>query len=157
GAGRSAVSGLMPRRPRTISFTRAGVTPMARASALLESPSGCMKSACRISPGWTGGSVSMETSVIVHDLDIRRTLFGPGETQPELIVDADAVLVLAIAPKRLQAIAGRNRQVVQVHGRIEIRQLAARNGLNVPEAHHTPAREQRLRILAAEAPDRYID
>src|SRR5690606_14915348 len=91
GAGRSAVSGLMPRRLRTISFTRAGVTPMARASALLESPSGCMKSACRISPGWTGGSVSMETSVIVHDLDIRRTLFGPGETQPELLVDADAV------------------------------------------------------------------
>ena len=38
------------RRPRTISLFLAGVTPMALASAVLESPKGSMKSCLRVSP-----------------------------------------------------------------------------------------------------------
>jgi len=53
-AKRSAVSAVMPQRSRTMSFTRLGVTLMARATALLDNASGCMNSARRISPGWMG-------------------------------------------------------------------------------------------------------
>ena len=50
-AKRNAVSAVMPRRSRTISLMRAGVTPNARAKALADSPIGTMNSSRRISPG----------------------------------------------------------------------------------------------------------
>src|SRR5512143_1646815 len=50
-ARRNAVSAVMPRRSRTISLMRAGVTPSAWAKAVADSPSGAIYSSLNISPG----------------------------------------------------------------------------------------------------------
>jgi hypothetical protein len=42
------------------------------------------------------------TSVVVHNFHVRRTIASPAETDPELVVDADAVMALAVAPQRFR-------------------------------------------------------
>jgi hypothetical protein len=44
--------------------------------------------------------------VVVHDLDTFRTSVGPGEADPPLVVDPDAVLAPSVALQRLQADEG---------------------------------------------------
>src|SRR5690606_9819816 len=53
-ASRNAVSGVMPRRPRTISFMRVAGTWSMVDRALTLIPSGARYSSRRISPGWIG-------------------------------------------------------------------------------------------------------
>jgi hypothetical protein len=45
--------------------------------------------------------------VIVHDLDLCRAFRGPNKARPELIVDPDRMLALAIASQRLKMVAPR--------------------------------------------------
>jgi len=66
-------------------------------------------------------------SVIVDDLDIRRTASGPDEANPELVVDPDGMLTLSITGKSFKTIARRRSQVGQPGRGIEITQLALRN------------------------------
>jgi hypothetical protein len=54
-ASRSAVDGVMPRRPLTISFSRTYETPIRSASSAWVMPSGLMNSSSSISPGGVGG------------------------------------------------------------------------------------------------------
>lgn len=51
--------------------------------------------------------------MVVDDLDVPCSAFTPDEADPPLIVDADTRLSSAIAFERLQAIAGRNAQIIQ--------------------------------------------
>jgi hypothetical protein len=44
------------------------------------------------------------TSVVIDDFHIYRTLIGPSETNSVLIIDADAVLPLAISSQNLQPV-----------------------------------------------------
>jgi len=43
--------------------------------------------------------------VDVNDLDLFWPCFRPDKAEPELVVDADTVLAMAVPPERLQAIA----------------------------------------------------
>src|SRR3990172_41936 len=59
--------------------------------------------------------------VIVHDLNIDRTrrTFPPLETNPPLVIDADAVLAFPIPEQCLEAVAGKGGEVLQRPGRLE--------------------------------------
>jgi len=52
-------------------------------------------------------------SVIVHDLDLMRPILAPDETDAPLVVDADAVLPLAVPFQGFELVPRRNPQVRQ--------------------------------------------
>src|SRR3569833_1378431 len=126
----------MPRRSRTISLTRAVVTPIAFASALLESPSGAMNSSRRISPGWMGASfrVLCEPLMIVDDFHVFRIGARPAETDAELVVDPDAVLAVTVAFQFFQTVSGWNAQKAQVGSRVQQFEHSLCELLDRPEA-----------------------
>jgi hypothetical protein len=64
------------------------------------------------------------TSMVVHDLHVRRSVTGPSEADPELVVDTDAVLALSVAPQLLQPISRRRAQEIQRMRSIQHRELA---------------------------------
>jgi hypothetical protein len=51
--------------------------------------------------------------VVVNDFDLLWPGFRPDKAEPELVVDADAVLAMAVSPKGLQAIARWDLQIVE--------------------------------------------
>ena len=64
---------------------------------------------------------------MVGNLNVRRPCIGPNEADPELIVDADAVLSRSITRQRFEAITRRRFQVLK-HGRgLQHRELASRD------------------------------
>src|SRR3546814_8817665 len=113
-------------------------------------PIGSMKSCSRISPGWMGGSrLAMEvSSVVVDDLDIGGLRALPAKTHAELVVDAHAVLPLAVAPQCSQAVARRDTQVVEVSRPVELFAIESRHGVYAAETSsaETPTK---LRTLMA--------
>jgi hypothetical protein len=88
--------------------------------------------------------------VIVDNFNIMRTIGAPDKTDTPLIVDADAVLALAIALQRLELISWRYAQASQLICRMNLKQLASGNTLDVPEAGDCLASEQSLCIGAHE-------
>jgi hypothetical protein len=73
---RSAVSAVIARFPRTMSFTRVAGTFSSMASRLAVRPSGFRKSSRSVSPGWIGGIVFFfaicYASVVVRNLNAMR-------------------------------------------------------------------------------------
>jgi hypothetical protein len=65
--------------------------------------------------------------MVVHDFDLRRAFRRPNEAHPELVVDSDRVLPLAIRRKRFKAIAGRRPQIAEITRGVEIAQFPARH------------------------------
>ena len=59
--------------------------------------------------------------VIVHDLNVGRPhrIFRPLETNPPLVVNADAVLALPVRSQRLKTVAGQGGKIPQRHRRCE--------------------------------------
>src|SRR5208282_4390076 len=109
-----AVSAVTPRAPLTMALMRLEGTCSSAASALALSLSGFKNSSRKISPGWVVVRVGVIKavlhamgSVVVRDLDRRRSFFRPDEANPELVVDPDAVLALAVSFKRFEPVAGR--------------------------------------------------
>ena len=84
--------------------------------------------------------------MIVHDFDVISAGIGPSETQPELIVDPDAVLSLSITFEPLQMIPRRNAKVIQPPRDFELAKLATGHHGNVRKALYRMAFGQRLRI-----------
>ena len=91
--------------------------------------------------------------MVIHNLNIFRFVAGPFETNSPLVVDAYAVLSLAVAFQRLEAIAGRNQQILQAAGLAQLQQLAPRRPLDRAEAGHRLIAEQRLRLRRTEGLD----
>jgi hypothetical protein len=91
-------------------------------------------------------------SVVIDDLDIRRPRRRPRETDPPLVVDADAVLTHPITLQRLETIAWRNSYIVEDDGCIENHQLPEcdandprvkrSNRMPMPQALGIPASER---------------
>ena len=96
----------------------------------------------------------MLSLVIVDDLNLVSVTFGPNETEAPLVVDANAVLPLAIATKLLQMVARRHPQVMQGLRVVQHYELAPRGILNAHKTQATPAVEKRVRIFASERSDR---
>jgi hypothetical protein len=92
--------------------------------------------------------------VVVHDLNIGRTVARPAEADAPLIVDPDRVLALPIPPQGFEPIGGRNPKVTKPFGCIDCFELPAGylEYLN-REALWTLAVENCLRNLIFEAPD----
>jgi hypothetical protein len=62
--------------------------------------------------------------VVVDDLDIVRIRASPSETDPPLVVDANAVLAIPVALQGFKPIARRDPQVIQGRGGIQQGELA---------------------------------
>jgi hypothetical protein len=77
----------------------------------------------------------------------------PAEANAELVVNADAVLALAVTSQRLQAVAQRRVQVVQRAGRVEVTQLSQRLPGNGVPAAVPPGAEQFLGVRVGKACD----
>src|SRR5713101_1863421 len=58
-------------------------------------------------------------SMIVNDFDIVSVSVAPDETNPKLVIDADAMLPGSVTLQSLQAVAWRNAQVFQPCGAVE--------------------------------------
>src|SRR6266849_3216847 len=94
-ANRSAVSAVIERVPWMISLIRGGGTRISLASRYWLIPKGLRNSSNRTSPGGTGGSfAACGLRVVICNLDFIGISVPPAETNPPLIVDADAVLPL---------------------------------------------------------------
>jgi hypothetical protein len=75
--------------------------------------------------------------MVINDLHTLSAMTGPAEADPPLIIDPDAVLSFSVATQSLQPIAGRNPQVIEAGGDLELAQLAAshdRDTLKAPDA-----------------------
>src|SRR5690348_5970918 len=81
-------------------------------------------------------------SMVIRDFDIEGVTALPSKTHAELVVDANAVLPDAIALEGFETVAGRDTQITQRGGCLEILELAAGDGLDVHETPHTQAVEQ---------------
>src|SRR5688572_9942842 len=78
-----------------------------------------------------GPHVVLPSSVVVGDLDVGRSGRGPGEANPPLIVDPDAVLTGAVSAQLLQTIPWWHAQVVECLSRINYQQLPIRHSLQI--------------------------
>ena len=74
--------------------------------------------------------------MIVDDLDRMGPVVTPNEDNAPLAVDPDRVLARSVATQRLKPVAGRETEVLQVLGRVEGREFAARRVREV--ACHAP-------------------
>jgi hypothetical protein len=90
--------------------------------------------------------------VVVDDLYIFRSV-DPAKTNPTLVIDADAVLSLAISSQRLEAIAGGTPQFNKSLCSSEHLQLPSSGPLDRLEPPYGFIIGQRLRITAPEALD----
>lgn len=112
-ASRSAVSGVILRLPRIISFNRGKEIPRRAANADWLIPRGFRNSWSSISPGWVGGLLvgSRRTtgdcddlprcgrfSVIVRDFDLVRISILPAKAHAILLIDSNTVLADSIPP-----------------------------------------------------------
>lgn len=79
--------------------------------------------------------------VVVNDLDLLGTSLGPGETDPPLVVNSDAVLTRSITFELFQPIARRDSQVIERVGGTELPKL--------PECSPLDARIQGRHALTA--------
>jgi hypothetical protein len=91
--------------------------------------------------------------VVVNDFDLFRASFAPGEADPELVVDTNAVLAMAVTPERLQAVAWRNAQIVETACGIKDGELAVSNAGDAPKPPDLLALEQSQGVTAAKRPD----
>jgi hypothetical protein len=65
--------------------------------------------------------------MIIDDFDVLRARIGPSETDPELVVDPDAVLSIPVALKSFQTISRRDAKVVQSPCDLQLPKLAPGN------------------------------
>ena len=111
---RNAVSAVIARLPPATSLMRFGGTPISRARALMLIAIGFINSSLRISPGGIRSSnldVTAVSPVAVDNFNVVCVPFNPAKTNAPLIIDAYAVLPLAITFQRLQPIARRRQQI----------------------------------------------
>jgi hypothetical protein len=72
--------------------------------------------------------------MIVDDLDVESVALFPNEANSPLIINANAVLTLAVASQRFQAIARGSQQVSQRSRAMEVKQFPAGDSLKGPKA-----------------------
>jgi hypothetical protein len=69
--------------------------------------------------------------VIVYDFDVLDSACGPDETHAVFVIDADGILAFAVTLERFQPISGRDPQVVELLGKVELLEFSEGNFLNV--------------------------
>jgi hypothetical protein len=94
--------------------------------------------------------------MIIDDFDVLGTRIGPSETNPELTVDADAVLSFPVAFKGFQTIPGWYAKVLQQPRDFQPPKFAARHRSNIGKPLYRIALGQDLRIRTPEGFDHGI-
>jgi hypothetical protein len=90
-------------------------------------------------------------SVVVNDLNLLCTCVTPLETNPPLVVDADAVLTGARAFEPLQSVAGHRSQIFYGLGGTKLPKLPQSSSLNAwVHRRHTLAAPEALSVAVAE-------
>ena len=85
--------------------------------------------------------------MVVNDLNVVGIAASPQETYTPLIIDADAVLTLAVGLQCFQTISWRNHQILQGASTVQVKQLSARYSFKGPKARHVRISEQCFRSL----------
>src|SRR5947209_8536265 len=101
---------------------------------------GRRNSSRRISPGWIAKGLAMETSVVIDDLYRVGVGVAPDEADAVLVVDADGVPAFSVLDERLQAVVGRDAQVLQRYRCVEHCQLPGGNPAEIGGNATTPSR-----------------
>jgi hypothetical protein len=70
--------------------------------------------------------------VIVDDFNVRRALLGPNETDAVLVIDADAVLSLAVALECFEMVRLGSQEIVYGMCSIQHLELSLRNSPQIP-------------------------
>ena len=92
--------------------------------------------------------------MVIHDLDRRRAFRRPNKAHPELVVNPDRVLPLAIARQRLERVAWSRLQVAGIARGVEVAQFPARHLDQIGrKALRTFAVEDGFGGLVPETPD----
>jgi len=91
--------------------------------------------------------------MVINNFDIFRTSLGPAEANPELPVDSNAVLTLAVTVQWLQHIAGRYFKIIQLACSLELPNFSQGNSLKIDEASDATSACQLLGILTLERYD----
>ena len=82
-----------------------------------------------------------------------RLAVTPGEANPPLIIDPNAVLSSPISLECFEMVARRNTQILQLRGGIQVEQLAPRHSFDCLKPEHRPILEQRLSVAASKRSD----
>ena len=91
--------------------------------------------------------------MVVDDFDIKCIGLTPAETDPPLIVDANAVLPLALPFQGLQTVSRRGSEIAQFHGAVQLPQFPAGYLLEGGEPQDALAVVKLLGVAAARGPD----
>lgn len=84
--------------------------------------------------------------MIVDDLYIFGACGRPTETDPELIVNADAMLPGAVTLERFEPVSGRHSEVFQSSRDLQLSQLAPCDGFDVSESSNAMTVCKRLGV-----------
>jgi hypothetical protein len=90
--------------------------------------------------------------MIIHDFDVIGAGFRPAETDPILIVHADAVLACAIALERFETVAWRDTKIIEMTRDLQLSQFSPGNRFDPNESPDPPAIRQSFRLCG---PERY--
>jgi hypothetical protein len=91
--------------------------------------------------------------MVINNFDFFRAGLGPAEANPELPVDSNAVLTLAVTMQRLQHIAGRNFKIFQLACSLELPDFPQGNALEIDKAPDAATACQLLGVLTLERYD----
>ena len=94
--------------------------------------------------------------MVIHDLHVVGVAIAPDKADSPLIVDADAVLALAVASQPFETIPRGSRKVAEFDGGIKDSQFPSRHLLEGLKALDPFAAVQMLRIFRAEALDHTV-
>ena len=83
---------------------------------------------------------------VVHDLDPVHTIRLPDKTDSPLVIDANAVLALAVRIQSFKLVARRDAQTCAFGGGTDLKQLAPGKALEIVETDYRAAVKQRLGI-----------
>jgi len=94
--------------------------------------------------------------MIIRDFDIVGIAISPHKANSPLIVDANAVLALAIASQRFQAVAWRRNQIAQLSRDVQLAQLSLCHSLKFSEPRYPLSRMESFRFPGPKRPDHDI-
>jgi hypothetical protein len=91
--------------------------------------------------------------VVIGNLDIKSMSILPSETDPILVVDADAVLTRSITLRRLKPICWWRRKIPEFIRAVDLNQPSKRQAGNSLKCPDSPLLEDRLSILIPKGTD----
>ena len=91
--------------------------------------------------------------MVINNFNVLRTSLGPAEANPELPVDSNAVLTLAVTMQWLQHITGRYLKIIQLACCLELPNFPQSNSLKIDKASDAASACQLLGILTLERYD----